>query len=218
VAGKPTAGRQSPGTAKQAAPGKETRDQKVARLIPQLGNEDFATRETASQELTTIGAPALAALRNAAASSEEAEIRRRAERLVKTITEAATKAELARLQGVWLVDSYEVEGKLLPDKDKRSSMTIVGDKWVILWVKDDESVQAEGGILKITNLEKSPVAVDLVHLDGPHKHSKVFAISRVEGNTFTFCYHVRAEDRPTAFVTRAGDPSCGLVTFNRQKK
>jgi RNA polymerase sigma factor (sigma-70 family) len=211
-------GQQPTSKAKQDDPGKETDAEKIAHLIKQLGDDVFANREAAGKELETIGTPALAAVRNAAASSDEAEIRQRAERLVKSITEAAAKAELAKLQGVWTVDSYEMEGKQLPDKDKRSAMTIVGDKWVIMWVTDDESVQAECGILKITNPEKSPLAVDFVHLNGPHKGSTVFAISRAEGNTFKFCYHVRAEDRPTEFVTKAGDPSCGLVTFNRQKK
>jgi RNA polymerase sigma factor (sigma-70 family) len=132
--------------------------------------------------------------------------------------EAAAKKELAKLQGVWTVASYEVEGKQLPDKDKRSTLTIARDKWVIMWVEDDENVKAECGVLKIVNPEKSPLAVDFVHLDGRHKGSTVFAIVRVDGDTLKFCYRDRAEDRPTEFKTKAGDESCGLVTFNRQKK
>jgi uncharacterized protein (TIGR03067 family) len=199
-------------------PGKETDADKIARLIRQLGDDAFAKREAASKELEAIGAPALAALRKAAASSDDLEIRRRAERITDAIAEATAKAELAKLQGVWTVASYEVEGKQLPGKDKRSTMTITGDKWVLKWAKEDGGVQVESGILKIVNPEKGPVAVDFVHLDGPHKGSTVFAIGRVDGDTFKFCYHVRAEARPTEFVTKAGDTSCGLVTFNHQKK
>jgi RNA polymerase sigma factor (sigma-70 family) len=219
VAGKPiVAGQQPTSTAKQDDPGKETDAEKVARLIKQLGDDAFAKREAASKELETIGTPALAAVRNAAASSDEAEIRQRAERLVKSITGAAAKAELAKLQGVWTVASYEIEGKQLPDKDDRSMMIIVGDKWVAMWAKDDAGVQVEAGILKIVTPEKSPLAIDFEHLDGPHKCSTVFAICRVDSDTFRFCYRVRAEDRPTEFKTKAGDAGCGLVTFNRQKK
>jgi uncharacterized protein (TIGR03067 family) len=87
-----------------------------------------------------------------------------------------------------------------------------------MWVNDDGGMQVEAGILKIVNPEKSPLAVDFEHLDGPHKGSTVFAISRMDKDTFKYCYHVRAEDRPTEFVTKVGDASCGLVTFNRQKK
>jgi hypothetical protein len=73
----------------------------IARLIKQLGDAAFAKREAASKERETIGPPALAAVRNAAAASADAEIRPRAERLVKRITEAAALAELAKL---WVGD------------------------------------------------------------------------------------------------------------------
>lgn len=131
---------------------------------------------------------------------------------------ADAKSELAKLQGVWTVASYEVEGEKLPGKDSRSAMTIIGDKWVMMWVEDDENVKSECGILKITDPEKSPLAVDFVHLDGQHKGSTVFATVKVDGDSLKFCYRDRAEDRPTEFKTKAGDTNCGLVTFNRQKK
>jgi len=195
-------------------PGKD----RIARLIKQLGDDAFAKRQAATKELEAIGAPALAALRNAAATSGDLEIRRRAKRIGNNIVEAAAKAELAKLQGTWTVASYEVEGKQLPGKDKRSTMTITGDKWVAKWAKEDGGVQIESGTLKVVNPEKSPLAVDFVHLDGPHKGSTVFAIGRVDSGTFRFCYRDRAEARPTGFETRAGDTRCGLVTFNHQKK
>jgi RNA polymerase sigma factor (sigma-70 family) len=219
VVGKPlAAGQQPTSTAKQDDPGKETDAGKIARLLKQLGDDAFAKREAASKELETIGMPALAAVRNAAASSDSAEIRQRAERIGESITKAAAKAELAKLQGVWTVASYEVEGKQLPDKDERSMMIVVGDKWVAMWAKDDGGMQIEAGILKIVNPEKSPLAVDFEHLDGPHKGSTIFATSRVDSDTFKFCYRVRAEDRPTEFMTKEGDTGCGLVTFNRRRE
>jgi hypothetical protein len=63
----------------------ETKGDRVAALIRQLGDEKFATRQAASNELEAIGVPALEALRKAAASGENAEIWRRAEHLVKAI-------------------------------------------------------------------------------------------------------------------------------------
>ena len=197
--------------------GKETKTDRIARLIKQLGDDAFAKREAATKELKDIGAPALAALRKAVASSDDLEIRRRAESICETIAEAAAKAELAKLQGVWTVASYEIGGKQLPGMDKLSTLTIAGDKWVARWAKDEGRVQVESGALRIVNTEKSPLAIDFVHLDGPHKGSTVFAISLVDSGTFKFCYHVRAEDRPTRFVTKAGDTSCGLVTFKHRQ-
>src|SRR5262245_8692197 len=53
----------------------------VARLIRQLGDDEFLKREAASQELASIGEPAYDALRRAAATSEDVEIRRRPQAL-----------------------------------------------------------------------------------------------------------------------------------------
>jgi hypothetical protein len=70
-------------TGKQATT--ESKGERVAALIRQLGHEKFATRQAASTDLEAIGEPALEALRKAAASGDSPEIRRRAEQLVRAI-------------------------------------------------------------------------------------------------------------------------------------
>jgi HEAT repeat protein len=80
-------------------PGKETETQRIARLIMQLGDHAFARREKASKELDAIGEPAVAALRKAAASSGDLEIRRRAEQVVGSIAARTAKKEFAKFQG-----------------------------------------------------------------------------------------------------------------------
>jgi hypothetical protein len=72
----------------------EATKEKVAALIQQLGDPEFAKREAASKELKTVGVLALAALRNAAVSSEHLEIRRRAEQLVRAIAGPVGRVEL----------------------------------------------------------------------------------------------------------------------------
>jgi len=199
-------------------PPKKAQTDRIARLVKQLGDDAFAQREAASKELETIGAPALAALRKAVASSDDFEIRRRAERIVETIGEAAANAELDKLQGVWTMASYEVEGKQLPGRVKSLTMTITGRKWVAKWAKEDGGEHVESGIFTLVKSEKSPLAVDWVHLDGPHKGSTVHAICRVDHNTFKFCCCVRADDRPTDFATKTGDAERWLITYDRKKK
>src|SRR5258707_521154 len=56
--------------------------ERVAKLVKQLGSDDFEEREKASKELEAIGGPALDALR-AAAKSEEAEVKTRAASLLQ---------------------------------------------------------------------------------------------------------------------------------------
>src|SRR5947209_4425555 len=56
----------------------------VRRLVTQLGSDEFAEREAASRRLEAIGAPALPALHQAAAS-QDPEVRRRAGQVIPAI-------------------------------------------------------------------------------------------------------------------------------------
>ena len=58
---------------------------RINALIEQLGDDSFEKREAASKALADIGVPAVRFLRKAAATSNELEIRRRAERVIQTI-------------------------------------------------------------------------------------------------------------------------------------
>ena len=88
--------------------GKPAKPDRVAALIKQLGDDAFAKRVAATKELEDIGEPALAALRQAATSSDDLEIRRRAERIIQTITtraaDAAIQRQLASFKGKWNVE------------------------------------------------------------------------------------------------------------------
>src|SRR4051794_25851611 len=73
-------------------PADEATASRVAQLIKQLGDNRFANREAASRELEAIGETALEALRKAT-SSDEAEIRARAERIIAVIVARAGRKE-----------------------------------------------------------------------------------------------------------------------------
>jgi hypothetical protein len=66
-------------------PGHEAEAERIAALVRQLGDEDFARREAASRELARVGEPALAALRQATAVSDDPEVRLRAGLLAEAI-------------------------------------------------------------------------------------------------------------------------------------
>lgn len=75
-----------------AAPPKPAENQPIAqadieRLVRRLGSDSFADREEAMKELRRLGKPALEALRTAAATSNDKEIRRRAAELVDKLLE-----------------------------------------------------------------------------------------------------------------------------------
>jgi WD40 repeat protein len=71
----------------------------VARLIRQLGHEDFFKREAASQSLKAMGEPVLEPLQEAGASSNDPEIRHRANQLIATIIAQCYGGLLERLTG-----------------------------------------------------------------------------------------------------------------------
>jgi WD40 repeat protein len=79
-----------------AAPGTRVNPERIARLIRQLGDDDFDRREEAGERLDAIGDRALGPLRRAATSSRDLEIRRRAAGLHRAI---AARLQLFRYPG-----------------------------------------------------------------------------------------------------------------------
>jgi RNA polymerase sigma factor (sigma-70 family) len=98
-----------PAVADQAGPGegitsapRGKEDDRIGRLIRQLGSDRFAEREKATKELDKIGAPALDALREAARSGDP-EVRRRAGELANKIEERTESDEVLRPKRVHLI-------------------------------------------------------------------------------------------------------------------
>jgi hypothetical protein len=80
----------------------------IPRLVRELGSEVFHTREQATNRLQEIGAPALDAIRQAASSSRDEEVRRRATHLLRVIrplrSEVVNSARFRlRVDQTWVV-------------------------------------------------------------------------------------------------------------------
>src|SRR5687768_14697252 len=80
---------------------KEATPERIAVLIRQLGDKEFAKREAAQKELDAIGEPARDALKKAAAG-DDAEVRERAKKIIESLDvralAAANKKDLEKLQ------------------------------------------------------------------------------------------------------------------------
>lgn len=87
---------------KEARAEEKAKAEKIARLIGQLGSEQFEERDQATKALDALGPAALKALQEAARDSD-AEIRRRAEGLVQAINRRVETARLLEAKRVRLV-------------------------------------------------------------------------------------------------------------------
>jgi hypothetical protein len=87
----------------------------IVRLIEQLGSEVYAEREAASRALKRLGEPALEPLQKARQESLDAEIRRRAERLVAIIEPPVIEARARAIR----------ESQLTPEEKGRRLMPLV---------------------------------------------------------------------------------------------
>ncbi|HEY7158134.1 MAG TPA: HEAT repeat domain-containing protein [Gemmataceae bacterium] len=103
--------------------GESVDKEKIAKLIDQLGSGAFAERQKATKELAAIGAPALEALRKAA-QSEDAEVRKRANELVRKIEKEVVSARLLAPKRIHLVYKDTLVSKAVADFRKKSGYNI----------------------------------------------------------------------------------------------
>jgi hypothetical protein len=169
----------------------------VARLIEQLGHAEFRKREEASKELEAIGEPAFEALRKAAASSDDVEIRRRAEQIIGAIADRACKKELARWEGHW-------------ESEEKSWFKFTRDRWA----SGTPTWGPVSGTVRVRELRGKIALADLAVEEGPTKGQTCKAIFRLDGDVLHYCGTYTA-DYATEFKTE-GNYYSG--SFKRVKK
>jgi uncharacterized protein (TIGR03067 family) len=192
-------------------PGGEGETDRVARLVKQLGHKDFAKREAATRELDALGEPAVAALRKAL-SDGDPEVRRRAERVLATVTgrlrTAVTRKELEKLQGAWSLVSYVSGGKQVKGEDEPHLFVVKGDRWAIHI--DGQVFQA--GTVQQVEVKAKHNAMDLLITVGSNVGATAASIYALEGDLLK--YLNGGEPRPTDFTTKPGDGR-HFFTFRR---
>jgi uncharacterized protein (TIGR03067 family) len=164
--------------------------QRIAALITQLGDEEFDVRESASQSLDALDELALPALKTAC-TNEDAEIRRRAKRLVAAINQRVGQRELARWEGEW--------------RSGNEAFHVKGDRWY--WGPKGYKPQFASTIQIIEVTETMTLADLRVKDKGhPRRGGVVKAIFRLQDDVLHYC-GTYDRPRPTEFVHR-GDPHC----------
>lgn len=196
----------SPGTLLSYGPD-ELQTDRVARLIRELGHDKYAKREAASKTLDEIGEPALEALRTAALSAGDSEIRQRAERIVQAITgrlrAEAGRKDLEKLQGTWYTVSTSFNGAKTPE-NRKDLITFDRNRYVQML---DGKLLAAGQIT-ISDATASPKQMEYDAKQGPYAGSYCWSIYRVEEDNLVLCSQMGNPAvpalRPGAFSEKAG--------------
>jgi uncharacterized protein (TIGR03067 family) len=200
-------------------PGGVPDQKRIAQLIKQLGDDDFAKREAASKALEAIGAPALAALRKAATTSSDLEVRRRAERITRSVKgrllAVAAGKEIERLRGTWYSTSTESNGVRQTGENKADKHVFTGDQWVM---KVGERV-VQAGTIRVIEVGDDLVKVDFVTTQGVAKGAVWLGVYQCKGDELKWCgvYVSQGKERPTGLATKAGD-GYFLRSLKREKK
>jgi len=174
---------------------------RIAGLIADLGDEEFATREAATAALERLGEAALPALRQAVADSDDLEIRRRAGAIVEQMDYRVVVHELDRLEGTWQGVSAQENGQ---------AVSLDGDAPVrtVIHKGDAVSTNSAGAEVshctwRIVDAAATPARADLIAADG----RVLRAVYRLDGDTLSVCGAYAEDDagRPGDFSTHPGD-------------
>lgn len=187
----------------RAQPEASAKPERIAALVKQLGHDEYAKREEASTALSAIGDSALAALRKAANSDDDPEIRYRAKQIAEDVTRrtraATTKKALKELQGTWTLVSYHADGRLIKGEDVRHTFTFTGNKWSI----HVGGQLSQAGTVNVIEVKETFSAIDLRISEGGNTGLTAISIYAIEGNTLK--YLNSGEPRATELVTKPGD-------------
>jgi hypothetical protein len=180
-----------------ASSGRSAEDDKIKALIEQLGNDVFAKRRAASRELETIGQPALTALRHAATTSDDPEIRQRARAILRAIIGRVWKTELRSWQGAWKAE----DGVWMKFSGER-------------WSSATPTWGPVAGTIQVKDIRGKVWLADLAVDAGPTKGLTCKAIFRLDGDTLHYSGTYQVV-RPTEFKAAVNAYSCA---FKRVKK
>jgi uncharacterized protein (TIGR03067 family) len=185
-----------------ADPPSEPVADRVARLVRQLGDKNYAKREAASKELDAIGEPARDALTKAVAGGD-AEVGRRARTVLDSLDvrarAAAAKADLAKLQGTWYAVLVQYQGTNLGE-DRTDTITYEGTRYV---QRKGGYVFAEG-TFEIVDATARPKRIDYVLTAGASKGFQVRGIYTLDGEDHAICTIQVPAGPPAEFSGKAG--------------
>lgn len=122
----------------------------------------------------------------------------------------AAKKDVQKLQGTWVMLSYEDDGKLDP-QFKDAHQMFDGDKYE---VKAGEKTLRKGSF--VLDPTQKPAAIDLLPAIGPYKGKRLLGIYVLDGDNLKTCFGDPGKERPKKFESAAGTDQSQVV-YKRSK-
>jgi uncharacterized protein (TIGR03067 family) len=125
----------------------------------------------------------------------------------------ASKKDLEKMQGNWVMQSSERDGRKMPAAQlKNFTRTVKGDSYTVA-IEDEQGGRDLGGTVTL-DPSQNPKAIDAHMTDGPMKGKTMLGIYKFDSDTQTVCYAAPGLKRPTAFDSTQGT----LTVWKRDKK
>ena len=125
--------------------------------------------------------------------------------------DAASKTDLARMQGTWQLVSAMEDGERLPeDKVKQTSIVVEGNTFRFPGLAEDATSSAGTFTLDAT---KRPKEIDSVSTE----KEVMLGIYEMGDDSYKICFAPAGKSRPSEFASRPGNHQI-LQFWQRQKK
>jgi uncharacterized protein (TIGR03067 family) len=128
--------------------------------------------------------------------------------------DAAAEKEQKSLQGNWDVTSAVIGGE--------ESGVLKDGKVTFVFQKDKFTVKREDKVLAETSftlaLDAMPRLIDIKALSGDMKGATFQGIYELKENDLKLCLNLQGKDRPTEFVSKAGEQGVILILLKRIKE
>jgi uncharacterized protein (TIGR03067 family) len=107
--------------------------------------------------------------------------------------------DLKKMQGAWEAVSFVVEGKELPEKERKTLKLVVkGDRGT--FTMDGKEVHGQYAL----DESASPRAIDITITEGPDKGKKKLGIYEIKDGTLRLCAGPLGGKRPAKFASTPG--------------
>ncbi len=123
----------------------------------------------------------------------------------------ALRKDLQQLQGTWLVDSMEMDGKFMSDETRKKIKLVINGENFRFHTGDD----SHAGLYKL-DPSKDQKELNIVITEGDEKGKVYLVVYKFEDGKMIQCMELSNKGRPKTFTGKAGS-GCALEIWTREQ-